>query len=94
MSQRKLAEAVGLTFQQIQKYEIGANGVRGSRLYALSVALEVPPEHFFDGLDKPAVKPVDAPVDLMRAFNAIKSPAKRECIKELVKAIATAQDGA
>ena len=48
LSQGKLGEAVGLTFQQIQKYERGANRVGASRLYALSRVLDVPVAFFFE----------------------------------------------
>ena len=48
LSQEKLGEAIGLTFQQIQKYERGANRVGASRLYALSRVLDVPPAFFFE----------------------------------------------
>ncbi len=50
MSQEKLGEAVGLTFQQIQKYEKGANRIGASRLYQFAKILEVPPSFFFDDL--------------------------------------------
>jgi len=50
MSQEKLGEAVNLTFQQIQKYEKGANRVGASRLYQFSRILEVPPSFFFDDM--------------------------------------------
>ncbi|MEM9421267.1 MAG: helix-turn-helix transcriptional regulator [Pseudomonadota bacterium] len=52
MTQQKLAEAVGIKFQQIQKYESGANRVSASRLWALAEALEVPVSHFFEGLSR------------------------------------------
>lgn len=52
MSQDKLAKAVSLTFQQIQKYERGANRVGASRLYQFSRVLDVPVSFFFD--DMPA----------------------------------------
>lgn len=48
MSQEKLGEAIGLTFQQVQKYERGANRIGSSRLYDLSRVLDVPVEYFFD----------------------------------------------
>ena len=48
MSQEKLGEAIGLTFQQVQKYERGANRVGASRLFVLSRVLEVPVSYFFD----------------------------------------------
>jgi transcriptional regulator with XRE-family HTH domain len=48
MSQEKLGEAIGLTFQQVQKYERGANRVGASRLFDLSRVLDVPVGFFFD----------------------------------------------
>ena len=56
LSQSKLANALGLTFQQIQKYERGANRVGGSRLYELSEVLDVPPAFFFDGVEEEGAK--------------------------------------
>ena len=52
MSQEKLGNAVGLTFQQIQKYERGANRIGASRLFDMARALDVPVQFFFD--DMPA----------------------------------------
>jgi transcriptional regulator with XRE-family HTH domain len=49
ISQEKLGEALGLTFQQIQKYEKGANRISASRLQQISKKLEVPVSFFFDG---------------------------------------------
>lgn len=48
MSQEKLGDALGLTFQQVQKYERGANRVGASRLYDLSRVLDVPVSYFFE----------------------------------------------
>jgi transcriptional regulator with XRE-family HTH domain len=48
MSQEKLGHAIGLTFQQVQKYERGANRIGASRLYDLSRVLDVPVAFFFD----------------------------------------------
>jgi len=59
MSQEKLGLAVGLTFQQIQKYEKGANRIGASRLYQFAHILGVPPAFFFDGIDvDPGLHPV------------------------------------
>ncbi|WP_082085609.1 helix-turn-helix domain-containing protein [Magnetospira sp. QH-2] len=52
MSQEKLGEAVGLTFQQIQKYERGANRIGASRLFELSRILDVPVAFFFDDMSE------------------------------------------
>lgn len=51
MSQEKLADAVGVTFQQIQKYERGANRVSAGRLLRFSQILEVPINYFYEGLE-------------------------------------------
>lgn len=49
-SQEKLAEHLGLTFQQIQKYEKGSNRISASRLFQIANVLEVPVQYFFDDL--------------------------------------------
>jgi transcriptional regulator with XRE-family HTH domain len=53
MSQKELANALGMTYQQVQKYEKGINHVSASRLKYLSVLLRVPVEFFFDGAPYP-----------------------------------------
>lgn len=53
MTQQGLAEAVGIKFQQIQKYETGMNRISASRLWDIAEALEVPVSFFFEGFDKP-----------------------------------------
>ena len=50
MSQTRLGDAIGLTFQQMQKYEKGANRISASRLFALSRVLDVPIAYFFDDM--------------------------------------------
>lgn len=59
MTQQQLAQAVGIKFQQIQKYETGMNRVSASRLWDISEALDVPVAFFFEGLDGNAA---DTPV--------------------------------
>lgn len=49
MSQETLAEAIGLTFQQVQKYEKGTNRIGSSRLAQIAAALQVTPGYFFEG---------------------------------------------
>ncbi len=49
MSQEKLGEALGITFQQVQKYEKGTNRIGASRLQQISKTLNVPPSFFFEG---------------------------------------------
>jgi transcriptional regulator with XRE-family HTH domain len=50
MSQEKLANALGVSFQQVQKYENGTNRIGASRLQQMSAVLQVPPAFFFEGL--------------------------------------------
>jgi transcriptional regulator with XRE-family HTH domain len=53
VSQEQLADSLGLTFQQVQKYERGANRVSASKLYEIAKTLQVPVSFFFDGLADP-----------------------------------------
>ncbi len=50
LTQQQLANQVGIRFQQIQKYECGANRISAARLWQLSEALEAPVSYFYDGL--------------------------------------------
>lgn len=54
MTQQQLGEAVGIKFQQIQKYETGMNRVSASRLYEIAKALDVPVAFFFEAVDEGA----------------------------------------
>lgn len=56
MSQERLGEALGLTFQQIQKYERGVNRIGASRLFDLSRVLDVPISFFFDDMPEPLAR--------------------------------------
>jgi transcriptional regulator with XRE-family HTH domain len=64
MSQTTVGEAIGLTFQQVQKYEKGTNRISASRLYDLSRLLDVPIQHFFD--DMPAAVAASSPTNKKR----------------------------
>jgi transcriptional regulator with XRE-family HTH domain len=99
MNQQTLAEALGLTFQQVQKYEHGANRVSASRLSAMAEALSVPISYFFDGLpaaganvsaeDKARREQLEQPetLDLIRLYYAIPDPTVRRQLLAMVKAI-------
>ncbi len=107
LSQEKLAQALGLTFQQVQKYEKGVNRVGASRLYDLARVLDVPIGYFFDQL-LPAAPPVehtDVPtmpvadaglkretLELMRAYNGINDPIVRRRVYDLARALGDAAD--
>ena len=58
LSQEKLGEALSLTFQQVQKYERGANRISASRLHELSRILDVPVQFFFDTTDPVRAAPL------------------------------------
>lgn len=60
MSQEKLAEAIGLTFQQIQKYERGTNRISAGRLYQFSKILDVPIGYFYEQYSGPAAERANA----------------------------------
>jgi transcriptional regulator with XRE-family HTH domain len=60
LTQQQIAEAVGVRFQQIQKYECGANRISAARLWLLAKALESPVSAFFEGLEQEAVAAVAA----------------------------------
>src|SRR5271154_6529737 len=51
LTQQQLAAVVGVRFQQIQKYECGANKISSARLWAIAAALDVPVGYFFEGLE-------------------------------------------
>ncbi|MEL6618688.1 MAG: helix-turn-helix transcriptional regulator [Pseudomonadota bacterium] len=69
MTQQKLAELVGIKFQQIQKYETGANRVSASRLWDIGEAMGVPVAFFFEGLREENTVTVsgspEAPADML-----------------------------
>ena len=103
VSQEKLAEAIGLTFQQVQKYERAANRVSASKLYEMARALETSTAYFFEGLADPAAPGARvAPggqahmqaflltpegVELASAFPRINPPRVRRRILDLVRAM-------
>lgn len=61
LTQQQLGDRVGVRFQQIQKYECGANRLSAARLWELAEALETPVTYFYDGLSvEPAALPVSA----------------------------------
>lgn len=68
-SQDKLANVVGVTFQQVQKYEHGTNRVSSSRLYEIAEALGVPVASFFEGYVPATPRTGDAPVAEMPDFS-------------------------
>jgi transcriptional regulator with XRE-family HTH domain len=104
MSQEKLGKLLGLTFQQVQKYERGVNRIGAGRLFELARILGVGILYFYDGLaaepsgrqagfaedEAPAPRPPSATEEaqLTAAFQRIRDPKLRRRILELVKGMA------
>ena len=72
VSQTKLADALGITFQQFQKYEKGVNQISASKLQQISEFLQVPIPFFFEGLPDPSntAKPATGSLDHVSEFIA------------------------
>lgn len=102
MSQERLAELLGVTFQQVQKYEKGVNRIAASRLHDISNALDMPVSRFFEGMSparsggvedsgRDYVEDVLATPEgtqLMALFASIQNPRVRRRVVELVRALA------
>jgi len=103
MSQEKLGELLGITFQQVQKYEKGSNRVSASRLYHVAKVLSVPVQYFFDELQGETgiggfgesrsaeliSGALQSPegVQLARIFSSTTDPEKRKLIINTARAI-------
>ncbi len=66
LTQQQLADGVGIRFQQIQKYECGANRISAARLWQLAQALDVPVSYFYDGLSEAASARLAGPSETPR----------------------------
>ncbi len=104
MSQENLGDKLGVTFQQIQKYERGANRVSASRLWGMAEVLNVPIQYFFEGIEEltkaggfaendqtPLVYDfINSPdgVQLAAAFSRISDQKVRRQVLQLVRALA------
>jgi transcriptional regulator with XRE-family HTH domain len=86
MSQERLGDAIGLTFQQVQKYERGANRIGASRLYDLSRVLDVPVSFFFDDIDPAVAAPTSEAASAPDEARAEPDPMMRRETLELVRA--------
>ncbi len=95
MNQKTLGQALGVTFQQIQKNERGFNRIGASRLYQLSHVLDVPIEYFFEGLEDNTSR--QSPDDVMaktetmklvRAHFRIRDPKVRDILRRLFQTMA------
>lgn len=98
-TQEQLAEALNISYQQVQKYETGANRVSAGRLFQISKHLDVSVAHFFDGIgdelagEGPSVAGDSSYrriIELVRHFQSIDDPAIRNSVLALVKTLANA----
>lgn len=99
VSQERLAESIGLTFQQVQKYERAANRVSASKLWEMARALDTSVAYFYEGLAEGAARGSNNPpsetvqdflltpegMELAQAFPRISQPRVRRKIVELVR---------
>ena len=103
MSQEKLGEKLGLTFQQVQKYEKGVNRIGAGRLYEVSRILNVPVDFFYEGVAASGQEPEGAPpvmefvssgegLQLALAFMKIKDVRVRKRMLDLVKSLAEEEE--
>ncbi|TDQ61881.1 transcriptional regulator with XRE-family HTH domain [Maritalea mobilis] len=98
MSMKKLADAAGITYQQIQKYETGTNRVPASRLAVLARILGVEPGQFYqaateggfgeEGQDAFSMGPADERIRLLKAYDLIDSPHARDTLVQLAEQMA------
>ncbi len=108
MSQERLAELLGVTFQQVQKYERGSNRISASKLYEISKALKAPVAYFFEGYGQSEALEgfseseseqfvhgflmTTEGIELAEAFPRIKNSKQRRRILELVRTLAEDED--
>ena len=99
LSQSKLATGLGITFQQLQKYEKGKNRIAVSTLLLIAEALSLPVHSFFESVERQASDPSDWAdllskdnIRLIRAFSAINDPEVRRRIMGLILAVTEGGD--
>jgi transcriptional regulator with XRE-family HTH domain len=94
LTQEQLARRLGLSYQQIQKYERGANRISASRLYALALRLDVAPGYFYADLEAPAEVLRDdghdaaAAGEVARTYTDIADDGIRAAVAGLLRAVA------
>lgn len=95
LTQEQLGTAVGLSYQQIQKYENGSNQMTIGRLLLLAACLRVPVAYFLDGLDgahaAAAQPPSPAGAELVQALDSVRHGPTRGALVDLVRTVAERQ---
>ncbi len=99
-SQSELADALGITFQQIQKYETGTNRISAGRVYAAARHLGVTLDYFFEGVELPAASQPNPDllfendkqvITLVRSFVQISDADTRSAVTSFVNSVAKAE---
>jgi transcriptional regulator with XRE-family HTH domain len=93
LSQHQLGELIGITYQQVYKYEHGINSLSAGRLYEIARELGTPVEQFFEGLEKENAEQLPLRQsrlrDVMRSVGEIENEEHREAIRQLTRALAS-----
>lgn len=101
LTQHQLAQALGISYQQVQKYETGANRISAGRLFEMALHLQISIAFFFEGLEpsSPSV-PMEhggrqrTVIDVVRNFASIGSPDVRAAVAGLIRTLAGHMDDA
>jgi transcriptional regulator with XRE-family HTH domain len=88
LSQTDVAKELDLSFQQIQKYEIGSNRIAASRLYELSRILDVPTSYFFEGLEADKTGDRDPSLEIVSALASIRDETIKSRIVTFIEDVA------
>lgn len=94
MSQAELADAIGVTYQQVRKYEHGINRVSASRLYLIATVLQVSMDYFLEGYEACGrqIAPTShsrMTLELSENFSKIKDERHKQIVADLARALAT-----
>lgn len=92
MSQEQLGKILGVSFQQVQKYEKGTNRIGSSRLYDIAKALDTPVTYFFDGIEDAPADQKALPrrtIELAKRIDSIQDDNIRSQVLSLIKACST-----
>ena len=93
MSQERLGDLLGLTFQQVQKYEKGVNRIGAGRLFEIARALSAPISYFYEGIGQEGPRQVTPHqrmlLEIARNFAEIRNERHQEAVSQLARALAT-----
>lgn len=95
LSQQQMADMIGVTYQQAHKYERGINRISAGRLFEIAQVLNVPVNHFFEGLDEDREDDMNQRqrmcLELARNFSMIDNERHQEALSQLARALASQQ---